>query len=180
MKQENSDQESKNFKNINDDQERIFFQLSSIWDKKPMDSQKILLQLHELRLLQTILYSLITSGILAFFILILISIHLIIIIIDIGVVVLYIVYLKYLKYILRKSLKITRKDLKLFIKLRNKSKELSNLQIIFYSTLIFITIAILIISMIDIDPLILIIIIGISLIYIYFDKDLKDHNTSNI
>lgn len=172
MKQENSDQKSNNFKDMNDDQERVFFQLSSIWDKKPIDSQKILIQLHELRLLQIILYSLITSGIFAFFILILISIHFIIIIIDIGVVVLYIIYLKYLKFNFRKSLKITKKEFRLFIKLEKKDKDLSIFQIFFYSIPIFITISVLIFSMIRFDPLILIIIIGISLIYVYFDEDL--------
>ena len=169
--EEDRDQKSNNFRDINDDQERAFFQLSSIWDKKPIDSQKITTQLHELILLQIILYSLITLGIIAFFILILINIYLIIIIIDIGVVVLYIIYLKYLKYNFRKSLKITKKDLKLFIRLEMKGKDLSILQITFYSIIILITIFVLIFSMIMLNPLILLIMIGFSLIYVYFDKD---------
>ena len=85
----------------------------------------------------------------------------------------FIFYLKYLKYDFRKSLKITKKDLKHFFKLEKKSKDISIFQIIFYSIIILLTISILILSMIGIDPLILIIIIGISLIYIYFDNDFE-------
>ena len=174
--EENRNQKSNNFKDINDDQERIFFQLSSIWDKKPIDSQNITTQLHELRILQVILYSLITLGIITFFILILIGIHLLIIIIDIGIVAIYLVYLKYFKHKFRKSLKISKRDLKFFIKLKKKSRDLSKTQIIFYSIIVFATIIILIISMIGINPLILIIIIGVSIIYFYFDKDFEDDN----
>lgn len=96
------------------------------------------------------------------------NIHFIIFIIDFGVVVLFIIYLKYLNHVYRKSLKLTKKQL---INIKKKSKELSYLPLIFYSIVILITIAILIFSMIRIDPLILIIIISISLIYIYFDHD---------
>lgn len=174
--EENRNQKSNNFRDINDDQERVFFQLSSIWDKKPIDSQKITTQLHELRLLQVILYSLITSGIIAFFILILIGINFIIIIIDVGVVALYLFYLKYLEYKFRKTLKITRKDLKYFVRL---NFFLSNLLMIFYSGVICITILILIFSMIGIDPLLLFIIIGISLIFIYFESEDEDTDSSD-
>lgn len=174
--QENSDQKSNKFSDIDDDQERVFNQLRSIWDKKLIDSPKIIKQLHELRLLQIILYSLITSGIIAFFILILIGSHLLIIIIDIGIIVIYLVYLKYFKRKFRKTLKISKRDLKFLIKLNKKSRDLSRIQIIFYSIIIFITITLLIISMIGINPLIMIIIIGVSIIYFYLDKDFEDGN----
>lgn len=169
--EEDRDQKSNNFRDINDDQERAFFQLSSIWDKKPIDSQKITTQLHELRLLQIILYSLINLGVITFFILLLIGIHPLIIIVDIGIVAIYLVYLKYFKNKLRKTLKISKRDLKYYIKLKKKSRDLSKIQIIFYSIIIFLTIFIVIISMIGIDPLILIIIFCISLIFTYFEQD---------
>lgn len=171
--EENRNQKSNNFRDINDNQERIFFQLSSIWDKKPIDSQKIITQLHELKLLQTILSLLISSGIIVFLILVLMGFPLIIILIDIGVIISYVSYLIYLHQKCRKTLKITKRELRYFIEMKKKEKDMSILQIIFYSIVILLTIVILIFSMIGIDPLILIIIISISLVYIYFDEGFK-------
>lgn len=170
---ETKDFDLNDLKDIRDDQERLHFQLSSLWENGKLDPQKVREQFHELKLLQFLLYFLLTSGIIAFFILIFINVHFIIIIIEIVVVLFCIFYLKYLKYNFRKSLKITKKDLKLFFKLEKKSKDISIFQIIFYSIIILLMISILILSMIGIDPLILIIIVGISLIFIYCDKDFE-------
>lgn len=177
--EENKDRRSNDFEDFNDDQERAFYRLSSIWDKRLIDSQKIKPQLRELKLLQVILHSLIILGIIAFFILLLIKIHLIIIIIDIGVIIFYIFYLKYLKYKLRKSLKITKKDLKIIIRLEKQRKELLKLNTIFYFIIIIAT-NILIYWMIGIDPWILIIILGGSLLWIYFDQNIEDENNYKI
>lgn len=178
--EENRKQKPSDFKDINDNQERLFFQLSSIWDREPIDSQKISTHLHELKLLQTILSLLISSGIIVLLILVLMGFPLIIILIDIGVIISYVSYLVYLQKKCRKTLKITKRELRYFIEMKKKEKDVSILQIIFYSILILLTIVILIFSMIGIDPLISIIIIGISLVYIYFDKDLEiDNNFKN-
>lgn len=160
---------------FNDEQERLHFQLSSKWDKERIYPQKIKEQFNELKILQLLLYFLITSGIVSFFILVLINIHLIIIIIDVGVVIVYIFYLKYITHIYRKKLKITKKDYKY---LKKKGDNQSILQLIFYSFVIIVTLFILILSMIGIHPLILIIIFGVSLLYIYFDIDVEDDSTS--
>jgi len=136
-------------------------------------------ELHKLRLMQVILYPLIVFGIIAIFIFILLSMNLLIIIIDFIIVAICLISLKYV-YSFRKPLKITKKELKPSLKLKKRSQEMSIFQIIFYSIIIFLTISILIFSMIGIEPLILIIIITISLIYIYFDTDLENHSTSNI
>ena len=74
---------------ISDDQERLHFQLSSKIDKERINSQKVRKQFHELKILQLLLYFLIISGIVSLFILILINTHVIIIIIDVGVVVVF-------------------------------------------------------------------------------------------
>jgi len=167
---ETKDFDLNDLKDIRDDQERLHFNLRSICNKILIHDQKITFQLHMLKVLQTVLYSLISLGILVFFILTFINIHFIIIIIEIVIVLFYIIYLKYLKYNFRKSLKITKKDLKLCFKIEKRSKGMSIFQIIFYSITILLTISILILSMIVRDPLIFIIIISISLIYIYFDQ----------
>ena len=176
--EENRKQKPSDFKDINDSQERLFFQLSSIWDRE-LDSQKIMRELHKLKLMRVILYPLIIFGIITIFIFILHGINLLIITIDIIIVAVYLISLKFI-YAFRKTLKITKKDFKHFIKLEKKSKKLSSLQIFFYSIVILLTIVILIFSMIGIDPLILIIMIAFSIIYIYFDKEFEDDNTSNI
>ena len=173
MKQEKSDQKSNNFNDINDDQERVFLQLSSIWDKKPIVSQKILTHLHELKLLQTILSLLISSGIIVLLILILMGFPLIIILIDIGIIISYVSYLVYLQKKFRKTFKITKRELRYFIEMKKKEKDISTLQLFFYSIVILITIVLLVFSMIGIDPLILILIIAVSLVYIYFDDGFK-------
>ena len=162
--EENRKQKPSDFKDINDNQERIFFQLR---------------ELHKLKLMQVILYPLIIFGIIAILIFVLQGINLLIITIDFIIEAIYLISLKYI-YAFRKTLKITKKDFKHFIKLEKKSKELSSLQIFFYLIIIFTVISILIISMIGIDPLILIIMIAFSIIYIYFDKEFEDDNTSNI
>ena len=177
--EENGKQKPRDFKDIKDKQERLIFQLSSTWDREPIDSQKIMRELHKLKLMQAILYPLIIFGIIAIFIFILQGINLLIIIIDIIIVAIYLISLKYI-YTFRKSLKITKKELKPFIKLEKKCKELTSLQIFLYLIIIFTAISILIISMIGIDPLIMIIMIAFSIIYIYFDKEFEDDNTSNI
>ena len=169
--EENRKQKPSDFKDIKDNQERIFFQLSSIRDREPIDSQKIMRELHKLKLMQVILYPLIIFGIINIFFFILLGINLLIIIIDIIIVAIYLISLKYI-YAFRKTLKITKRELRYFIEMKKKEKDMSILQIIFYSIVILLTIIILIFSMIGIDPLILIIIIGISLVYIYFDEDL--------
>lgn len=172
-------QDPNDFKGVYDDQDRLFFQLSSNWDKTKLESQKIITHLHEFKLIQSILYSLITLGIIVFFILMLINIYFIIIIIDIVIVIFYIFYLIYLKKNFRKTLKISKRHYKFIINLKNKDKELTNLQIIFYSIIIFITIFFLISSIIDLDPLNLIIALGVSLICIYVDKEFEEINTPN-
>lgn len=173
--EEKHDQDLNDFKNITNDQDRLHFQLISIWDKKTLDSQKFAQNLREFKLTQKILYSLITLGIIVFFILILININLIIIIIDIGIVALYIFYLKHTKYTIRKSLKITKGELKLLKILKKKDI----VSIIFYSILIFTTIVILIFSMTGINPLVVIVIISIFLIGLYFNKIIYDSYSSD-
>ena len=130
-------QNSNDFKDINDNQERLFFQLSSIWDRKPIDSQKITRELHKLKLMQVILYPLIIFGIIAIFIFILQGINLLIITIDFIIVAIYLICLKYI-YAFRKTLKITKKDSKHFIKLQKKSKNFSIFNLIILFTTIFI------------------------------------------
>jgi len=172
---EPKDQDLIDLNEIDDDQERLHFQLSSKWDKERLYPQKVKEQFYELKKLQLLLYFLITSGIVSFFILISINIHPIIIIIDVGVVVVYIFYLKYITHIYRKKLKITKKDYRYFSLIKKKRDN----QLIFTSFIIIVTLIILIISMIGIDPLILIIIFGVSLLYIYFDIDVEDDSTSS-
>jgi len=176
--EQNREQMSNDFKDINDDQERLHFQLSSLWENRKIDPQKVREQFHKLKLLQFILYFFITSGIVVFFILVFMNIHLIIIIIDVGVVVVYISYLKYITHKNKKILTVTKKEYKNFIKINKKRKNL--LELIFYSFIIIVTIFILILSMIKINPLILIIIIGFSLLYFYFDTDVEHDNSSKI
>ena len=67
-------------------------------------------------------------------------------------------------------------DFELLINSKKRKKENPFLQKIFYSILVFVTIIILIISMIGINPLIIIIIISVLIIYFYFDKDFEDDN----
>ena len=156
--EENRKQKPSDFKDINDDQERLSLQLSSIWDKELIDSQKNLRELHKLKLMQFILYPLIIFGIIAIFIFILQGINLLIITIDFIIVAIYLISLKYI-YAFRKPLKITKKDSKHFTNIKKKIKELYWLHIFCYLIIIFSAIHILIISMIGIDPLILIIMI---------------------
>ena len=176
--EENRKQKPSDFKDIKDNQERLFFQLSSIWDRKPKDSQKIMRELHKLKLMRVILYPLIIFGIIAIFIFILQGINLLIIIIDIIIVAIYLISLKYI-YAFRKALKITKRESRSFIEMKKKEKDMSILQIIFYSIVILLTIIMLIFSMTGIDPFMLIIIIAISLVFIYFDKDLEIDNNFN-
>lgn len=168
-------QDLNNLKNISDDQERLHIQLSSLWENRKIDPQKVREQFHELKLLQFILYFFIFSGITAFFILILINIHFIIIIIDVGVVVVYIFYLKYITHKNRKILKISKKEYKLFIKIKKDVERLSLLQLIFYSFIVIITISVLILSMIGIDLLVIITIIMVSILFIYLDNENGDN-----
>ena len=175
---ETQDFDLNDLKDIRDDQERLHFQLSSLWENGKFDTQKVRKQFHELKLLQLSLYFFITSGIVAFFILVFMNIHFIIILIDVGVVVVYLIYLKYITHKYRKILKISKKNYKLFIKRKKKTETFSILELIFYSFLIILTILILILPMIGINPLILIIIIGVSLLYVYFDTDIEDDNTN--
>ena len=170
---ETKDFDLNDLKDIRNNQERLFFQFSSIWDREPIDSKKKLTHLNELKLLNTILYLLISSGIIVLLILVLMGFPLIIILINIVVVISYVSYLVYSHQKCRKTLNITKKELRYFIKMKKKEKDLSVLKIIFYSILILLTIAILIITMIGIDPLISIIIIGISLVFIHFDDEFK-------
>ena len=127
------DQDLNDLNEINDEQERLHFQLSSKRDKERIYPQKVKEQFHELKILQLLLYFLITLGIVSFFILVLINIHLIIIIIDVGVVGVYIFYLKYITHIYRKKLKITKKDYKYLIIIKKKGDNQSIWQLIFYS-----------------------------------------------
>ena len=171
--EENRKQKTTEFEDVKDKQERLFFQFSSIWDREPIDSQRILTHLYELKLLDAILYLLISSGIIVLLILVLMGFHLIIILIDIGVIISYVCYLVYLHQKSRKTLKITKRELRYLIKMKKKEIEMSKLQKIFYSIALLLTIAILITSMIGINPLISIIIIGISLVFIHFDDEFK-------
>jgi len=82
---ETKDFDLNDLKDIRDDQERLHFRLSSLWENGKLDPQKVREQFHKLKLLQLILYFFITSGIVAFFILVFMNIHLIIIIIDVGI-----------------------------------------------------------------------------------------------
>ena len=148
--EENRKQKPSDFKDINDDQERLSLQLSSIWDKELIDSQKNLRELHKLKLMQFILYPLIIFGIIAIFIFILQGINLLIITIDFIIVAIYLISLKYI-YAFRKPLKITKKDLKFF---RHNSRSISSINYISYFLILFITFLILVISLIGINILI--------------------------
>jgi len=161
---------------INDEQERLHFQLSSKRDNDRLNSQQVREQFHELIILQLLLYFLIITGIVSLFVLVLINIHLIIIIIDFGVVIVYFIYLKYITQKFRKILKITKREYKGFFKIKTKGRIISILKIIFNFIIILITILILIdISLsLKLDPLIIVIVISVSLIYFFFDKDFKD------
>jgi len=61
--------------------------------------------------------------------------------------------------------------------MKKKEKDMSILQIIFYSIVILITIVILIISMVGINLLDIIVILGISFLFIYLDSRSEDGNT---
>lgn len=113
-------------------------------------------------------YLLISAGIDTFFILISMEFFFLIIIIDVIIVISYKFYLVYLGHKYRKTLKVSRKDLKYFIKIKKKKGALLTLEILFYSIIITITILILIFSIIGIEPSILIIIICVSIVYILF------------
>ena len=177
--EENRKQKPSDFKDISDDQERLSFQLSSIWDREPIDSQKIMRELHKLKLMQVILYSLIIFGIIAIFNFILQSINLIIIIIDIIIVAIYLICLKY-TYALRKHLKIKKEEYQKFVKVNKKREIPLKLVFIFYSLIIIVTTFILILSEIKINPLILILIVCFSLLFFYFDTDVEHDNSSKI
>lgn len=177
---ETKDIDFNDLKDIRDDQERLHFQLNSLWENGKFDPQKVREQFHELKLLQFMLYFFITSGIVVFFILILMNIHLIIIIIDVGVVIVYISYLKYITHKYGKLLTISKQDYKTYEKINKKSEILLKLQLIFYIFIIIVTIFVLILSMIKINPLVLIIFVGVSLLYFYFDTDVEHDNSSKI
>jgi len=167
--EENRKQKPRDFKDSNDDQERLSFQLNSIRDRQPIDSQKIMRELRKLRLMQVILYPLIIFGIIAIVIFILQGINLLIIAFNIIIVAIYLISLKYI-YALRKTLKITKKDSKRFTKLEKKSKELSWHQIFFS----LITLFLMIILIIELQPIILLIIIGITTIFVFLDTELLE------
>jgi len=137
------------------------------------DIKKIMRELLKLKLMQVILYPLIIFGIIGIFIFILQGINLLIIIIDFIIVAIYLISLKYI-YAFRKTLKITKRELKRSIEMKKKEKDMSILQIIFYSIVILITIVILIFSMDSIDPWILLIIISFVPIFTFFDNNLDD------
>jgi len=167
---ETRDQNLKDMKSISDAQERLHFQLSLSWENRKTDTQKVREQVHELKLLQFILYFFIFSGIITFFILILIDSHLLIIIIDVGVVVVYISYLKYLTKKYRKILAVTKKEYKYLFKIKKKNE---NLQLIFYSFIFITTCFILPFSIIGLNTSILIITLGTFVLYIYFDTNIS-------
>ena len=109
---ENRKQKPSDFEDIVDDQERLFFQISSIWDRESINSQKISGLLHELKILQIILSIFVFSGIFVLIILVSGGFPLIIILIDIGVLIPYISYLLYIEkkiYRLKKCRKIIKK-----------------------------------------------------------------------
>ena len=56
---EKRNQEREDFNDIKDVQERAFFQLKTIWEINPIDTQKITAKLNELKVLHIILYLLI-------------------------------------------------------------------------------------------------------------------------
>lgn len=108
---EDRKQKPSDFKDVIDDQDRLFFQISSVWDKESINSQKISGQLHDIKILQAILSLLVFSGIFILIILVLVGFPLIIILIDIGVIISYVSILLYLEKELYK-LKKCRKTLK--------------------------------------------------------------------
>lgn len=177
---ETRDQNLKDLKSISDDQERLHFQLSLLWENGKFDPQKVREQIHELKLLQLILYFFISSGIVVFFILVFMKIHLIIIIIDVGVVVVYISYLKYITHKCKKILTVSKKEYKNFVKINKKSEILLILLLIFYSFIIIFSISLLIPSVINFNPLILITIICVSLFYFKFYIDVENDDSSKI
>lgn len=182
---EKRNQEREDFNDIKDVQERIFFQLKTIWEINPIDTQKITTKLNELKVLQIILYLLISSGITVFLILVLTDIHLFVIMIDFGIITIFVVYLQYLNHTYRKNLKLSKKDLKYFISFKRKVKYkkiysiesvkngkyistfLTLLYLIIISSLFFL----LIISINGLNPIIIFIFIVISLTYVYLNRD---------
>lgn len=182
---EKRNQEREDFNDIKDVQERVFFQLKAIWEINQIDTQKITAKLNELKVLHIILYLLITSGIMAFLILFLTGIHLFVIMIDFGIVTIFLVYLKYLNHTYRKNLKLSKKDLKYFISFKKKdkykktysfesirnAKYISALLTVIYLIIICSFFFLLIISINGLNPIILVIVIVISLTYVFFDRD---------
>ena len=109
---ENRKQKPSDFEDNIDDQERLFFQISSVWDREAINSKKISGKLHELKILQAILSIFVFSGIFVLIILVTGEFPLIIILIDIGVLIPYISYLLYLEkklYKLKKCRKFFKK-----------------------------------------------------------------------
>ncbi len=164
---ENRDKELDHSKEIRDDQERLFFQLNLISDIKFKDDPSFNKIVNEFKELRIVLYFSIFLGIMLFFMFILIKINYIIILIDLSVVLSFYLYLKYLKNRYRNDLNITKRDFKIVIKKRKKSKLYSVYQLIFDVLIIALTLFLLFISLLEIEPLIFILILAISLVYLY-------------
>ena len=168
---ENRDKELDHSKEIRDDQERLFFQLNLISDIKFKDDPSFNKIVNEFKELRIVLYFSIFLGIMLFFMFVLIKINYIIILIDLSVVLSYYLYLRYLKNRYKNDLNITKRDFKIIIKKRKKSKLYSVYQLIFDVLIIALTLFLLFISFLKIEPLIFILILTISLVYLYVEED---------
>ena len=163
---ENRDKELDLINEIGDDQERLFFQLNLIKDIKFKDDPNFNKKINEFQKLRTVLYFSIFLGINLFFMFILIEVNYIIILIDLGVVISYYLYFRYLKIGYKKNLNITKKHFKFIIKKRNNTKSYSVYQMIFDFLIIALTLFLLFISFLKIEPLIFILIFTISLVFL--------------
>ena len=165
---ENRDKDLDHNIEIGDDQERLFFQFNLIKDIKFKDNPNYKKIIAEFQTLRIVLYFSIFLGIILFFMFILVKINYIIILIDLSVVLSYYFYFRYLKngYKNKLNKKLTKKEFRFIINEKKKSERLSVYQLIFDFLLIALTLFLLFISYLKIEPLIFILILTISLVFL--------------
>ena len=169
---ENRDKELDYINEFGDDQERLSFQLNLIKDIKFSDNPNLNKIITEFQTLRIVLYFSIFLGIILFFMFILLKINYIIILIDLSVVLSFYLYFRYLKngYKNKLNKKLNKKEFKSIINLKKKSERLSVFQLFFDLLIISLTLFLLYISYLKIEPIIFILILTISLAYLYVER----------
>ena len=165
---ENRDKDLDHNIEIGDDQERLFFRLNLIKDLKFKNDPNFNKIITEFQTFRIVLYFSIFLGIILFFMFILVKINYIIILIDLSVLLSFYLYFRYLKngYKNKLNKKLTKKEFRVIINKKNKSERLSVYQLIFDFLIIVLTLFLLSISFLKIEPLIFILILTISLVFL--------------